>query len=322
MGTVACKVGVAAKRSLAHGGSSMRYAILAQLPRISRWLLASGVTVLATCEGPTVPVPQPLLLAERGPVWSPGGDSIAYVETDSDGNESIVVVPLDTGDRTSFDVGRGAGALDFAPRSAKVAFSQGFRLYELDLSTGTVTPFGPDALSVWPAYSPDEAQIAFTSDGGENQHPPDLWVVTRAGAINRVPLPFPRGQMSAADWPPDGRYLVSAYHADETPRLFVTDLAARDTAFITPIGVSSLLPAWSPDGEWIAYVRASNGNSGDLHLVRPDGTDDHRIARNSTFPAWSPDGRLLAVNRLLGDRIEAWLMRPDGSEAWPLDRSN
>jgi TolB protein len=48
--------------------------------------------------------------------------------------------------------------------------------------------------------------------------------------------------------------------------------------------------AWSPDGNWIAYSRGES----ELWLVKPDGTDAHRIAAVGISPSWSPDGTKIA----------------------------
>lgn len=52
-------------------------------------------------------------------------------------------------------------------------------------------------------------------------------------------------------------------------------------------------PAWSPDGDWIAFTSERNG-SADLYRVKPDGTGLERLTDSPAYDdqaAFSPDGR-------------------------------
>src|SRR5262249_32165204 len=50
------------------------------------------------------------------------------------------------------------------------------------------------------------------------------------------------------------------------------------------------LPAWSPNGRSVAYVRFDH----EIWLINIDGTNLHRIIAPGTDPDWSPDGTKLA----------------------------
>jgi hypothetical protein len=63
------------------------------------------------------------------------------------------------------------------------------------------------------------------------------------------------------------------------------------------------MPAWSPDGEWIAYVDSEKDQRhSTVGLVRPDGSGDKiviRLPRDDSFagsPVWSPDSKSLLLN--------------------------
>ena len=51
------------------------------------------------------------------------------------------------------------------------------------------------------------------------------------------------------------------------------------------------IPAWSPDGARLAFVR-----DGGIAVMNADGSNMHVIISRGTFPAWSPDGTKLAYS--------------------------
>jgi serine/threonine protein kinase/Tol biopolymer transport system component len=82
------------------------------------------------------------------------------------------------------------------------------------------------------------------------------------------------------------------------------------------------LPAWSPDGEWIAWVSRQHGNH-QLYLAYADGSEARRIstsAGDDLHPAWSPDGRYILFQRVVnGNENLILLDLLEGSTTWLTD---
>jgi Tol biopolymer transport system component len=76
-------------------------------------------------------------------------------------------------------------------------------------------------------------------------------------------------------------------------------------------------PAWSPDGQRIAYVvRESNGAS-DIWVINADGSGAYALTSgpgSSWGPTWSPDGsRLAYTHSASGQADQIWVVGADGS---------
>jgi hypothetical protein len=123
-------------------------------------------------------------------------------------------------------------------------------------------------------------------------------------------------------WSPDGQQIVfSACQTDNTSdrkcgRVYLADASGESVTPLQPGSTNhELVPAWSPDGQWIAYH-----DSGSLSIVRPDGSlyrsGPHQVCPSGI--AWSPDSQRIAFTAdMCGgapETVTAWVTNLDGDD--------
>ena len=95
---------------------------------------------------------------------------------------------------------------------------------------------------------------------------------------------------------PDGKRLVFS----ALTRLYVMDLPSGTPRRVTNDQNREFQPAWSPDGQWLAYVTWSS-EGGQIWKVRADGSGSaQQLTRVPAYyrdPAWSPDGQRIVALR-------------------------
>jgi Tol biopolymer transport system component len=172
-----------------------------------------------------------------------------------------------------------------------------------------------------PDWSSDGAWIAFNSDRGGRL---GGWLVRPDGSDLRridadVWLEYP-------SFSPDGSRVVFMGHAAGDYDVYVADIATGEVTQLTDAPGSDGWPAWSPDGEWIAFKSDRDdclyaaddvdcwrtgepGEHHDIWIMRADGSDQRRVTpEQGQFVAWSPDGAYLLIS---GRTL--YVVRPDGT---------
>ena len=104
---------------------------------------------------------------------------------------------------------------------------------------------------------------------------------------------------------PDGRRIVFS----SLTHLYAMDLASGAPGRLTNVEAREYQPAWSPDGEFIAYVTWSEENGGQIWKLRTNGQFPPQLVTSSAgyyeHPAWSPDSsRIVALRTSQRERAE------------------
>lgn len=220
--------------------------------------------------------------------WSPDGGALAFVAgSASDGPESVRLIdPAGTNDRT--------------------------------LCTGCVTTFqrrGDQPAEVLPAsgvlrWSPDGRTLAAPS--AQNDRDGLALIDAASGSVTFVPT---AGTAEGLSWDPTGgRLAIETEHWGDSTNpdvnefgIYLLDRASLTLTLVTPPSLRDFpdrQPEFSPDGSWISFIGGVFDDqqkvaTGQLFLVRPDGSERHPItaARPDSIASalWDPDGSRLAV---------------------------
>jgi TolB protein len=137
-----------------------------------------------------------------------------------------------------------------------------------------------------------------------------------AGKVTRSWV-YPLAQRQLAVSPDGKKVAVVKEDANGDLQIFARSLEFGTDTQLTTFKGSSYDPAWSPSGEWIAFVGTNTGND-EIYRVSPDGQTVQQLTFNNfewdKHPTWSPDGSQIVFfsNRETGRR-QLWIMNVDGS---------
>lgn len=84
---------------------------------------------------------------------------------------------------------------------------------------------------------------------------------------------------------------------------------------LTSTAAKSGDPAWTADGERLAFMSERDGNP-EIYVMNRDGTGQTRLTENpawDTDPTWSPDGSRIAFTSTRDGNPEVYVMNPDGT---------
>jgi Tol biopolymer transport system component len=183
-------------------------------------------------------------------------------------------------------------------------------LLERGAASHTTSP-APSARSGAAAGTPS-SKIAFVNSVGRFRQPSwyELYVMNPDGSgkrrLARHLWVDHLGDYLA--WSPDRRKLVFAAHLSRSARpchsagackreIFVINADGSGLRRLTRNTVADWDPAWSPDGQKIAWTSGGHGAETDVFVMNADGSDQQNLTPKSgnqgREPRWSPDGRAI-----------------------------
>jgi Tol biopolymer transport system component len=264
-------------------------------------------------------------LVQHNPVWSPDGKRIAYLQQHPVDHrlplgptDDVAVIELDTSDLVQLTTDPDNKLrLSWSPDGETLAYEihRRFRTIVALIDAATGKPVGNRFDGSYPIWSPSGRRVAYVSADQRRA----LLVVARSdGSAARILFRGARDEgIDRIAWSPGGRLLCFVYVGGSAigPRLEVVDtvtartrrvprvrnpagwlpVAGEAIALPTPVRNFDDLPAWSPDGRRIAFVRYEpRHRSYVLAVVNRDATNLRvllRSKRSIGAPLWRPRSR-------------------------------
>lgn len=249
-----------------------------------------AVSVRAFTAGTSAPGPAN---SPPAPTGRSANGAIYYRVGGGDGPSRIEAVEADgTGQRVVFDGDPllHVAQIAWSPDGSRIAYLDAIPaergIYVADPDGSDPVKLTDGANDAWPSWSPDGSKIVFSSSADDPTLP-----TCEPGADFRCPTD-----------------------------VYVVDADGTDLTRLTDDAAPEYQPAWSPNGDRIAFVRSSGGTAGEAPLIFTmdvDGSDVRQASSGeggSDFsPSWSPDGSRIAFVGFRFENTGIWVVDANGS---------
>ena len=248
--------------------------------------------------------------SSTSPLWSPGGEWIAFASSRS-GKNNIWLIRADGGEAEMLtDVKSGVGSFAWAPDGASIAFTM---------------PDPPSEQEEKDQKAKNDARVV-----DEDFKMTHLWVVplARDGGGKREARRLTKGNFTVGgwDWAPDGKTIIFSHtpnpEADSWTKsdISVVDVASGAVKAFATTGAAESMPLYSPDGAWVAFLLSDDpptwGFTARLALAPAAGGPPKKLAatydENPSVEGWTADGKGLYFTETHGTLTRLGVLPVDG----------
>jgi Tol biopolymer transport system component/serine/threonine protein kinase len=265
-------------------------------------------------------------LGDGYPVFSPDGQTLAFIRQGSEAVMDIYLVPVSGGEprRLTFDDRQLWGA-DWTPDGREIVFSStrggGSSLWRIPATGGTPEPLavGGD-YAQFPSVSRQGNRLAYTQaifdvniwkfevpdSMGRNGSPTEVISSTRDDSGPQISFD---GKKIAFNSSRSGSYEVWVCASDGSNPIQLTSFGGPLTGG----------PHWSPDDKQIVFESRAE-HYANIYVINAEGGSPRRLTTDSSahvVPSWSRDGRWIyfTSNKSNGQDWQLWKMPAEGGQA-------
>jgi serine/threonine protein kinase len=268
---------------------------------------------------------------DSDPVFSPDGQSVAFVRKSSWVSADIYIVPITGGEprRLTFNNTPIAG-LDWTEDGSEIVFSQNPQILEGNGSLWRVPVAGGAAEqlaiggnnAVLPHISRSGNRLAYVQGSGEMN-------IYRMEVSDRTVSKNPPTKLIAStqndDSPqisPDGRRIVFTSDRSGKFEVWMCDIDGTNPVRLTSLNKYAGTPRWSPDGQQIAFDFFEE-RRGQIYVISAEGGLPRPITTgnfDNVVPSWSSDGKWIYFSSNRTGIYQVWRVPAQGGEAVQVTR--
>jgi len=242
---------------------------------------------------------------DRYASYSPDGKQIIF-ESNRDGNWEIYLMKTDGSNQqrltnNAYDDRRPS----WHPNGEKIVYesnSEGsFQLYELNINSQAITKIKTELSYMEPIftrYSPDGSKLAFSNRLSENES--NIIIFDRQGK-EIASLANYGFRSFYPQWSADGKKILffSRHETNnQDDEIYTLNIDDSDKQRLTHWPKHNFCPAFSNNGNKIAYVTSMENSRPEIYIMDAHGENKRRITYNDdgdTLPHWSGDDKKLLI---------------------------
>mgnify|MGYP002713012986 CR=1 FL=1 len=253
------------------------------------------------------------------PDWDPAGKHLVFSALTHTRNE-YDIWRMEAGGQNLINLTRTLnGTQDerplWSPDGAQIGWLRDSALWTMDEYGNDKTQRTPVGMVVHDlAWSPDGQWIAVSAQESGAE---DIYLVAPSGAINVINLTNHAAVDSQPEWASSGSAIAFTSNRNGNDDIYLLDITDLDNVQTLPLTTDSAndhSPAFSPDGDQIAFMSYQDGCTAPcVFVMAANGSNAFNLTGETNFLTplrWSPDGRYLATHTL-GGAVSSQIIKVD-----------